>query len=96
MSEEDTCYEYLNARKDIRYAGVEVIYKHDDSMLTSDVYLETMHKIGKKVWINSIRFNDGNPLAGSRFDDLALYDDPDKIWAGWRKKDMILYKQIGH
>ena len=80
--EEDTCYEYLNARKDIRYAGVEVVYKHDDSMLTSDVYLETMHKIGKKVWINSIRFNDGNPLAGSRFDDLALYDDPDKIW-GW-------------
>lgn len=24
----------------------------------------------------------GNTLAGSRFDDLALWDDPDKVW-GW-------------
>lgn len=38
-----------------------------------------------KVWINSIRFNDANPLAGSRYDDVALCDDPDKVW-GWMAK----------
>ena len=89
--EEDTCYEYLNTRKDIRYNGTEVVFKHDDSMLASDEYLETMHQMGKKVWINSIRFNNANPLAGSRFDDIALCDDPDKVW-GWMAEkgyDMI-------
>ena len=80
--EEDTCYEYLNNRKDIRYSGTEVVFKHDESMLTSDEYLDIMHRMGKQVWINSIRFNDANPLAGSRFDDMALCDDPDKVW-GW-------------
>ena len=91
VREEDTCYQYLSERRDIRYTGAEVVFKHDDSMLASVEYIEAMHKLGKKVWINSIRFNDGNPLAGSRFDDLALCDDPDYVW-GWMAEmgyDMI-------
>lgn len=95
--EEDICYKYLNKRKDIRYSGAEVVYKSDDSMLASDdAYIETMHKIGKKVWINSIRFNDANPLAGSRYDDVALCDDPDKVWGWMAKKAMTSFKPIGH
>lgn len=80
--EEDTCYEYLTGRRDMRYMGAETVFVRDDSLLASDAYIEAMHKLGKKLWINSIRFNDANPLAGSRFDDVALCDDPDKVW-GW-------------
>ncbi len=80
--DEDTCCDYLNARKDLRYSGAEVVYYEDSSMLASEAYIEKMHAMGKRVWINSIRFNDKRPLAGSRFDDVALCDDPDKVW-GW-------------
>ena len=80
--DEDTCYEYLNDRKDMRYSGAEVVYYEDSSMLASDAYIEKMHDIGKQVWVNSIRYSDARPLAGSRFDDVALCDDPDKVW-GW-------------
>lgn len=49
-----------------------------------------------KVWINSIRFNDANPLAGSRHDDVALCDDPDKVWGWMAKKAMTSFNPIGH
>lgn len=80
--DDDVCCEYLNKRTDMRYCGAEVVYYEDSSMLASDAYIGKMHEMGKQVWINSIRYNDARPLAGSRFDDLALCDDPDKVW-GW-------------
>ena len=44
--------------------------------------MDALHALGKKVWINAIRFDDRRPLAGSRCDDTALCGNPDDSW-GW-------------
>ena len=80
--DDDTTSEYLNSRSDIRFKGVEAVYYEDTSMLASDEYINMMHRMNKQVWINSIRFSNKRPLAGSRCDDDALSGDPDKVW-GW-------------
>ena len=89
--DDDTTSEYLNTRKDMRFIGVEAVYYEDSSMLASDEYIGMMHGMGKKIWINSIRYADKRPLAGSRCDDNALTEDPDRVW-GWMAEkgyDMI-------
>lgn len=80
--EKDECFRYLAARKDLRWYGAEAVFSRDDSMLASDEYIKEMHALGGRVWINSIRFSDESPLAGSRCDDGALCGDPDEVW-GW-------------
>lgn len=82
VRENDTCCEMLAARKDLRYFGVEAVFSSDDSMLASDEYIQKIHGLGKQVWLNSIRYDDQQPLAGTHCDDLALVDDPDAHW-GW-------------
>lgn len=78
----DDCCDALNRRTDIRHFGAEAVFRSDDSMLASRSYIDKMHRFGKKVWVNSIRFSDATPLAGSRCDDLALTGAPDAVW-GW-------------
>lgn len=89
--DEDTASRYLDTRRDLRFIGVEAVFYRDSSMLASDEYIEMMHGMGKKVWINSIRYSDRRPLAGSRCDDGAVTGDPDAVW-GWMARkgyDMI-------
>ena len=83
--EKDECFRYLATRHDIRCVGVEAVFSRDDSMLASDEYIEEMHRLGRLLWINSIRFSDASPLAGSRCDDNAMCGDPDEVW-GWMAK----------
>lgn len=64
--EQDDTYEMLSARRDMRYCGVEAVFSTDDAPLGQRAYVDALHTLGKKVWINAIRFNDSRPLAGSR------------------------------
>lgn len=80
--EKDDTYEMLSARRDMRYSGVEAVYSTDDAPLGQRAYVDALHALGKKVWINAIRFDDRRPLAGSRCDDTALCGNPDDSW-GW-------------
>ena len=80
--EQDDTYEMLSARRDMRYSGVEAVYSTDDAPLGQRAYVDALHALGKKVWINAIRFDDRRPLAGSRCDDTALCGNPDDSW-GW-------------
>ena len=80
--EQDTCYEQLSARRDMRYCGCEAVFSTDDAPLAQRAYIHKMHDLGKSVWINAIRFSDQCPLAGSCSDDGALTGNPDEHW-GW-------------
>ncbi len=80
--ETDDCFAPLSARKDIRYIGAEVIFATEASHLASDEYIDTMHKLGKKIWVNAIVFDEKRQLAAGHSDDLSICDSPAKGW-GW-------------
>lgn len=73
---------YLNAHKSIRFEGVEAVWSQDDAQVAQDEYIETIHGMGKYIWVNPILFNDKRQLVGGHSDDVSLLDDPDKGW-GW-------------
>ena len=54
-------------------------------------YIEKMHKLGKKLWINAIVFDHKRVLAGGHTVVLAMIENPDDHW-GWmadKKYDII-------
>ncbi len=68
--------------RNINFFGAELVYEEPDNILSSDEYIEKMHKLGKKLWINAIVFDHKRVLAGGHTDDLAMIGDPDGNW-GW-------------
>ena len=81
VKEEHPFHEQL-MKKNIRYVGVEVLFKKDDSHLASPEFIESMHKDGKLVWVNSIIYNYKKQLSGGHSDDSALCESMEYGW-GW-------------
>ncbi len=78
-------------KKSINYIGAEVLFKKDDSPLASYEFIDSMHKDGKLVWVNSIIYNYRTQLSGGHSDDSALCESMEYGW-GWigdRGFDMI-------
>ena len=80
-------YEYDNGTQEImsrniHFFGAELVFQTMDSHLSTREYIEHMHKLGKKLWINAIVFNHKRILSGGKCDDLALLGDEDGNW-GW-------------
>lgn len=69
-------------KADINYVGVEVVYPNEDSKYASPAFVESMHKDGKLVWINSIIYNTKKQLSGGHSDDSAFTISPEHGW-GW-------------
>ena len=67
---------------DIKYVGVEVVYPNEDSIYATPEFVESMHKDGKLVWINSIIYNTKKQLSGGHSDDTAFTISPEHGW-GW-------------
>jgi len=69
-------------RRGINYVGAEVLFTSDDSPVASPAFLETMHRDGKLVWVNSIIYNYKSQLAAGHSDDTALTESMELGW-GW-------------
>lgn len=77
--------------RNINYVGAEVLFTSDNSTMASPEFIESMHKDGKLVWVNSIIYNYKDQLAAGHSDDTALTTSMDFGW-GWladRGYDMI-------
>jgi len=80
--EENDDYSEVLRKRNMRYVGVEALWKTDDAPICSDEYIQKMHDMGLIVWANSIVFNYKAVLAGSHTDDVSVSGDPDAGW-GW-------------
>lgn len=69
-------------RHNIKFFGAEVVFADPNSMLASDEYIQRMHSLGLKLWVNAIVFSYKTVLAGSHTDDISISSDPDEGW-GW-------------
>lgn len=69
-------------KKKINYAGAEVLFKNDDSIVAKKEFIAMMHNDGKLVWVNSIIYDYRRQLAGGHSDDTAMTVSEDFGW-GW-------------
>jgi len=81
MDDEDKWSEML-MKRNMRYVGVEALFKNDDAPICSREYNDWMHSNGLITWANSIVFNYKSILAGTHTDDVSVSGDPDAGW-GW-------------
>ncbi len=81
VSEEHPMHKEL-MKKNINYIGAEVLFKNDNSYLSSKKFIDMMHNDGKLVWVNSIIYDHREQLAGGHSDDTALTVSEDYGW-GW-------------
>ena len=79
--ETDHALEICKSRN-IHYVGSEVVFREDNAPVTEDSYIAGMHRNGKVLWVNPIRFSLTRPLTGGHDDHASLLDDPAKGW-GW-------------
>ena len=80
--EEQDDYSEMLRKRNMRYVGVEALFKTDDAPICSDEYIQKMHDMGLIVWANSIVFNYKAILAGTHTDDISVSGNPDAGW-GW-------------
>ena len=66
----------------INYVGVEVVYPNENSVFSSEKFIEQLHKDRKLVWVNSIIYNTKKQLSGGHSDDSAFTVSMDHGW-GW-------------
>lgn len=81
VSEEHPMHKEL-MKKNINYVGAEVLFKNDNSYLSSEKFIDMMHNDGKLVWVNSIIYDHRRQLSGGHSDDTALTVSEDYGW-GW-------------
>lgn len=80
--EEKDDYSEMLRKRNMRYVGVEALFKTDDAPICSEEYIQKMHDMGLIVWANSIVFNYKSILAGTHTDDVSVSGNPDAGW-GW-------------
>jgi len=69
-------------KRNIRYAGAEVIFSSEDDPVASPEYIRAMHGKGLLVWVNAIVYNKTAIISAHHTDDGALTGNPDAHW-GW-------------
>lgn len=79
--ETDTLTDVLEGMN-LNFAGVELVFAKEDSVLCSDGYMAAHHAKGRMLWSNAILYSYKAPLSGGHSDDAAVTGDPDNGW-GW-------------
>lgn len=69
-------------KRNMRYVGVEALFKADDAPICQREYTEFLNKNGLIAWANSILFNYKTVLAAGHSDDVSVSVDPALGW-GW-------------
>ena len=62
--------------------GAEVIFEEEESVFTSETYIDEMHRQQKKLWVNAITLNDTIKLTAGHDDNSAILSGMDEAW-GW-------------
>lgn len=78
-------------QRNLRYVGIETLFKTDDAPGAAPEFVERLHADGKIVWVNSIVFDYNVVMTGGHDDDVSMVEDPELGW-GWladRGFDMI-------
>ena len=83
LQEEDNCTEQA-LKRNMRYIGVEAVFKSDTAPIAQESYIKRMHDLGLVVWGNAIVFSYKRVLAGGHSDDRSIQGDPEGGW-GWLK-----------
>ena len=90
VNQTDTITDMLLSRK-INYLGAEVLFASENAQTASDAYIESMHRKGLLLWVNSIIYDYRAQLTAGHSDDVAIVGNMDYGW-GWlaeKKFDMI-------
>ncbi len=88
---EDNVSEMLKGRA-LNYKGTEIIFQDEECPVAQIEYVEKMHRLGLKVWMNAIVYNYKRVLAAGHNDDISVAGDPDNGW-GWLIKQGADYIQ---
>ena len=72
----------------LNLAGIEVLFKEQNSEFFSDAFIKEMHDRNLFVWVNAICLGDSprNNKASNLTDDLAITSSPDASWGVLAKK----------
>ena len=81
VEQQDDITEILRSRN-IRYIGVEAIFKDMNNEVASQKYISSMHQKGLLVWANTIVYDERAVISGKFTDDVSLEKGGD---AGWGK-----------
>ena len=76
LQEEDNCTEQA-LKRNMRYIGVEAVFKSDAAPIAQESYIKRMHDLGLVVWGNAIVFSYKVVLAGGHSDDRSIQGDPE-------------------
>lgn len=69
-------------KSNINYIGIEALFSDDSDDIVSEAFIDTVHKDGKLMWVNSIIYDCRSQIAAGHSDDTALTESEDKGW-GW-------------
>lgn len=69
-------------KRNLRYVGMEVLFREEKSMAASESFIKRMHDENKYVWVNSIVYNHTEVLAAGHNDDVSIIGNPEMGW-GW-------------
>lgn len=81
IRETDDCFDKLS-KMNINYIGAEVCFETEDAQVASDEYINKMHEMGYKLWVNAIVYSYRRVLAAGHNDDIAVTGKMDETW-GW-------------
>ena len=81
INQTDTITDELLGRK-INYIGAEVLFNSEQSQTATDEYIDSMHRKGLLLWVNSIVYDYKVQLAAGHSDDAAIVGNMDYAW-GW-------------
>lgn len=73
--------------RNVKYAGVEALFKTDDDELVSEEYISKMHEKGLLLFGNAIVYNEAEVISAGHTDDLALSGNTDDGWGYFVKKE---------
>ncbi|MBR3927382.1 MAG: glycerophosphodiester phosphodiesterase family protein [Clostridia bacterium] len=69
-------------KRNMRYVGVEALFKTDDAPICQREYTDFLNKNDLIAWGNAILFNYKTVLAAGHSDDVSVSISPDQGW-GW-------------
>ncbi|MBE6715792.1 MAG: glycerophosphodiester phosphodiesterase family protein [Ruminococcaceae bacterium] len=81
VSEKDEITDSL-CERGINCIGAEVLFKAENAEVCQREYIESMHRKGRIVWVNSIVYNYKAVLDAGHTDDISVTGEADRGW-GW-------------
>lgn len=68
--------------RNLRYAGLEVLFKDESSAAADEAFINKLKKDGKFVWANANVYDYKQVTAAGHNDDVSLLGNPEQGW-GW-------------